>query len=39
MNKPVKIWLDAIDFDHKGGWQVDTQFVHLMGSGHRSFRS
>ena len=26
------IWLDALDFDNKGGWKEDTQFVHLMGS-------
>ena len=34
MNKPVEIWIDTIDFENKGGWQVDTQFVHLMGSGY-----
>ena len=28
------LWIDTIDFDQKGGWQVDTQFVHLMGSGY-----
>lgn len=29
-----KIWIDTIDFEQKGGWHVDTQFVHLMGSGY-----
>ena len=28
------IWIDALDFDNKGGWKEDTQFVHLMGSGY-----
>lgn len=32
--KPIEIWLDAIDFDNRGGWKLDTQFVHLMGSGY-----
>ena len=26
------IFIDALDFDNKGGWKVDTQFVHLNGS-------
>ena len=34
MEQFVNIWLDTVDFDHKGGWQVDTQFAHLMGSGY-----
>ena len=34
MHKPMEIWLDAIDFETKGGWKEDTQFVHLMGSGY-----
>ena len=32
--KPIEIWLDAIDFDSTGGWKLDTQFLHLMGSGY-----
>ena len=34
MNQNVNIWIDAVDFEDKGGWQADTQFVHLMGSGY-----
>ncbi|NLB55336.1 MAG: FAD-dependent oxidoreductase [Lentisphaerae bacterium] len=34
MNKPVEIWIDALDFNEKGGWKEDTQFVHLMGRGY-----
>ena len=34
MDKAHEIWIDAIEFDHKGGWKEDTQFVHLMGSGY-----
>jgi len=34
MNEQIKIWIDALDFDTKGGWKVDTQFVHLMGCGY-----
>jgi hypothetical protein len=30
--EPIEIWLDADDFDSRGGWKLDTQFVHLMGS-------
>ncbi len=26
------IWIDAEDFADYGGWTLDTQFVHLMGS-------
>ena len=26
------IWLDAEDFSDYGGWRIDTQFVHTMGS-------
>ncbi len=25
-------YIDAEDFDHYGGWKMDNQFVHLMGS-------
>ena len=25
-------YIDTEDFDHYGGWQMDNQFVHLMGS-------
>ena len=28
------IWVDALDFEEPGGWQEDTQYVHLMGSGY-----
>lgn len=31
-NKPQEIWIDALEFQQKGGWKEDTQFVHLMGS-------
>lgn len=34
MYQKSSIWIDTIDFTQKGGWQVDTQFVHLMGSGY-----
>ena len=34
MLQPTEIWIDTFDFEHKGGWQEDTQFVHLMGSGY-----
>ncbi len=27
-----EIWIDALEFENKGGWKEDTQFVHLMGS-------
>jgi len=26
------LWIDAEDFGNYGGWWLDTQFVHLMGS-------
>jgi len=26
------LWIDAEDFTNYGGWSLDTQFVHLMGS-------
>ena len=26
------LWIDAEDFSDYGGWLLDTQFVHLMGS-------
>ncbi len=25
------IWVDAAAFDHRGGWLLDTKFIHLMG--------
>jgi len=28
------LWIDAEDFTNYGGWLLDTQFVHLMGSGY-----
>lgn len=28
------VWVDAEDFRDYGGWTLDTQFVHLMGSGY-----
>ncbi|MEA1951613.1 MAG: hypothetical protein U9N87_09520, partial [Planctomycetota bacterium] len=31
---PGFIWVDAEDFQDYGGWTLDTQFVHLMGSGY-----
>ncbi len=34
MQKFTELWIDALDFDHKGGWKEDTQYVHLMGSGY-----
>lgn len=34
MHKTTEIWIDALDFEKKGGWKLDTQFVHLMGSGY-----
>ncbi|MBT3287842.1 MAG: FAD-dependent oxidoreductase [Victivallales bacterium] len=32
MVKDGFVWLDAEDFTEYGGWTIDTQFVHLMGS-------
>ncbi len=32
MEKHIKIWLEAIDFDDYGGWAPDTQYVQKMGS-------
>lgn len=32
--QPGFLWLDAEDFEDYGGWSLDTQFVHLMGSGY-----
>lgn len=26
-----KIWIDAIEFENRGGWVIDTQFVREMG--------
>lgn len=34
MTENIKIWIDALEFQDKGGWKNDTQFVHLMGSGY-----
>ena len=34
MNTNNTIWIDALDFEQKGGWKEDTQYVHLMGSGY-----
>lgn len=31
---PGFLWIDAEDFSDYGGWWLDTQFVHLMGSGY-----
>ena len=31
MNGEINIWIDALDFEEKGGWKEDTQYVHLMG--------
>ncbi len=28
------LWIDAEDFANYGGWRLDTQFVHKMGSGY-----
>lgn len=30
----MKLWIDAAEFENPGGWKLDTQFVHLMGSGY-----
>jgi len=32
MAKDGFLWIDAEDFADYGGWLLDTQFVHLMGS-------
>ncbi|MCF7818905.1 MAG: FAD-dependent oxidoreductase, partial [Kiritimatiellales bacterium] len=34
MVQPGLLWIDAEDFSAYGGWWLDTQFVHLMGSGY-----
>ena len=34
MEKVTELWIDALDFENKGGWKEDTQYVHLMGSGY-----
>jgi len=34
MVKDGFLWIDAEDFCDYGGWWLDTQFVHLMGSGY-----
>lgn len=30
----ARIWIDAIQFEEKGGWRVETQFVREMGQGY-----
>lgn len=32
MQTPIELWIDAAEFEQKGGWKEDSQFVHLMGS-------
>jgi len=32
MTKYTELWIDALEFNEKGGWKEDTQFVRLMGS-------
>ena len=34
MVQPGFLWIDAEDFTDYGGWKLDTQFVHLVGSGY-----
>ena len=34
MNDPAEVWIDAAGFTERGGWKLDTQFAHLMGSGY-----
>ena len=34
MKKLTEVWIDTLEFQTKGGWKEDTQFVHLMGSGY-----
>lgn len=34
MKQMTQLWIDALDFEEKGGWKEDTQFVHLMGGGY-----
>lgn len=34
MQNHYEHWIDALDFETKGGWKEDTQYVHLMGSGY-----
>lgn len=34
MDHTTELWIDALDFQEKGGWKEDTQYVHLMGSGY-----
>ena len=34
MVQPGFLWIDAEDFADYGGWHLDTQFVHLVGSGY-----
>ena len=32
MTQLIELWLDTADFEERGGWKLDTQFVRLMGS-------
>ena len=32
MKHYTELWIDATDFESAGGWKLDTQFVHLMGT-------
>ena len=34
MQKNTELWIDALEFENRGGWKYDSQFVHLMGSGY-----
>ncbi|NQU42815.1 FAD-dependent oxidoreductase [bacterium] len=31
MSKHETLWIEAQDFEEKGGWILDSQYVHLMG--------
>ncbi|MDC7233528.1 MAG: FAD-dependent oxidoreductase [Spirochaetales bacterium] len=28
----MKIWIESVDFDNYGGWCLDSQYIHKMGS-------
>ena len=32
MEEHKQIWIDAIEFEERGGWKLDSQFTHLMGN-------
>ena len=32
MTNPIELWIDALEFEERGGWKQDTQFIRLMGS-------